>query len=84
MVIVCLFVSLYVSKNFQTDLHKIFREGCPWATLIKFWWRSGSARIRIRIWIRIRMRIATLVRRALVEVCTVPVLVYLFYLFVFH
>ena len=33
--------------------------------MIKFWWRSGS-----RIWIRI----ATLVRRALAGVCTVPVL----------
>ena len=35
--------------------------------MFKFWWRSGS---RIRIWIRI----ATLVRRALAEVGTVPVL----------
>jgi len=32
---------------------------------IKFWWRSGSG---------IRIRIATLVRRALADVCTVPVL----------
>ena len=34
----------------------------------KFWSRYGSG-------IRIRIRIATLVRRALAEVCTVPVLV---------
>jgi len=33
--------------------------------MIKFWWRSGS---------RIRIRIATLVKRALAEVRTVPVL----------
>jgi len=47
-------------KNFQTDLHEIFREGWQLVNkqLIKFWWRSGS---RIRIWILIR--IATLVRR---------------------
>jgi len=42
--------------------------------MIKFWWRSGS-RIRKRIRIRIQIRIATLVRRALTEVCTVPVLI---------
>jgi len=33
--------------------------------MIKFWWRSGS---------QIRIRVVTLVRRALAEVCTVPVL----------
>ena len=51
------------------DLREMFREGWQWACeqLIKFWWRSGS-----RIWIRIC--IATLVRRALAEVCTVPML----------
>ena len=42
--------------------------------MIKFWWRSGSG-IRIRI----RIRIATLVRRALAEVCTDPVLLVHFY-----
>ena len=36
--------------------------------MIKFWWRSGSG-IRIRI----RLQIVTLVRHALAEVCTVPV-----------
>jgi len=36
-------------------------------------WRSES-RIPHRIRIRIRIRIATLVRRSLAEVCTVPVL----------
>jgi len=31
-------------KNFQTDLHEIFREGWQWANeqMIKFWWQSGS------------------------------------------
>jgi len=68
----CLFVCLLATlrKNFQIDLHEIFREGCQWAKeqMIKFWWRSGS-----------RIRIATLVRYALVEVCTVPVLLVLFW-----
>jgi len=56
-------------KNFRTDLHEIFREGLQWANeqMIKCWWRSGSA-------IPIRIRIATLVKRALAEVCTIPVL----------
>jgi len=39
--------------------------------MIKFWWRPGS-----RIWIRID--IATLAKRALVEVCTIPVLLVFF------
>jgi len=54
-------------------LHEIFREGWQWASeqMIKFWWRSESG---INIRIRIRIRIATLVRRTLAEVCTVPVL----------
>ena len=58
------------------DLHEIFREGWQWASeqMVKFWWRSGS---RIGIRIQIRIRIATLVRCALVEVCTVPVLLVL-------
>jgi len=76
---VCLLASL--QKNFPADLHEIFRKGRQWANeqKIKFWCRSGSGiriqipiRIRIRR-IRIRIRIATLVRRALAEVCTVPV-----------
>jgi len=52
-----------VQKNIQTDLHEILREGWQWDNeqMIKFWWRSRS-RIRIRV------------RRALAEVCTVPVL----------
>ena len=56
-------------KNFRTDLHEIFMEGWQWANeqTIKLWWRSRS-------WIRIRIHIATLVRRDLVEVCTVAVL----------
>ena len=68
-VVVCLSVCLLATlrKNFRTDLHEIFRKGWQWASeqKIKFWWRSGS-------WLRIR--IATLVRRALAEVRTVPVL----------
>jgi len=56
------------------DLHEIFREGWQWVSeqKIKFWWQSG-------LWIRIliRIRIATLVRSALVEICTVPVLLVL-------
>ena len=59
---VCLFVCLLAAlcKNFQTDLHEIFRESWQWANeqMIKVWWRSGSR-------VRIRIRIATLVRRAL-------------------
>jgi len=39
----------------------------PMKKIIKFLWRSGSGSGSIRI--------ATLVRRALAEVCTVPVLV---------
>ena len=39
---VCLSATL--RKNFQTDLHEIFREGWQWASEqnIKFWWRSVS------------------------------------------
>jgi len=72
----CLFVCLSVCllatlrKNFTTDLHEIFRESWQWAIeqVFKFWWRSrtdspdGGTDI------------ATLVRRTLAEVCTVPVL----------
>jgi len=69
-VVVCLFVFLLATlrKNFRTDLHEIFREGWQWTNeqMTKVWWRSGS---------RIRIRIETLLRRALAEVCTVPVLV---------
>ena len=70
MVVICLSVCLLVTlrKDFETDLHEIFREGWQ-GTLeqnIKFWWLSGSR-------IRIRIRIVTLVRRALAKVCTVPV-----------
>ena len=56
----CLTVCLSFSNNakhFRTDLHEIFGEGWQWTNeqTIKFWW-----------WIRI----ATLVRRALAQVCT--------------
>jgi len=46
------------------DLHEIFREGWQWANeqMITFWWQSRS-----------RIHITTLVRRALAQVCTVPV-----------
>jgi len=37
-----LFVCLLTTwcKNFQKDLHEIFREGWQWASeqMIKFWW----------------------------------------------
>ena len=63
-VVVCLLAT--VRKNVWADLHEIFREGwqCTNEQMIKFWWRSGS-------------RIVTLVRHALAEVCTVPVLLVL-------
>ena len=86
-VVVCLFACLLATscllatlrKTFRTDLHEIFWVGWQWASeqMIKFWWRCGS---RIRIWIRIRIRIATLVRRALAEVCIVPVVLAFLYL----
>jgi len=42
----CLFVCQLppLRKNFQMDLHEIFREDWQWANeqLIKFWWQSGS------------------------------------------
>jgi len=39
---VCLLAIL--RKNFQTDLHEIFREGWQWTNkqIVKFPWRSGS------------------------------------------
>ena len=60
---VCLLATLH--NNFQTDLHEIFRDGSQGANeqMIKFWWRSRS-----------RIRIMTLVRCALAEVCIVPIL----------
>ena len=81
---VCLSVCLSVSdfaQNLRTDLHEILSVGWQRASeqMVKFCCRSGSQiriRIQIRIWIRIRIRIriATLVRRALAEVYSVPVL----------
>ena len=61
---VCLPVCLLVT------LREIWKEGCQWSSQqkVRFWWRSrtdspdGGTDI------------ATLVRRALAEVCTVPVL----------
>ena len=67
-----LFVCLLATsrKNFRTDLHDIFREGWQWAIeqMVRFRWRSrtGSPDGGTDI--------ATLVRRALAEVCTVTVL----------
>jgi len=69
--IVCLSVCLSnFAQKLPKDLHEIFRECCQWTTeqMITFRWRSrtdspdGGTDI------------ATLVRRALAEVCTVPVL----------
>jgi len=67
--VVCLSVSNFAQKNFEMDLHEIFREDKQWLSeqMIKFWWRSGSK-------ICIRILIATLVRCTLVEPCTVSVL----------
>ena len=61
----CLLATL--RKNVETDLHEIFTEGRQRAEeqMIKFWCRYGS---------RINIHIATMVGRAVAEVCTVPVL----------
>ena len=66
-VVVCLTVSNLVQK-FPNRFAWNFRECWQWASeqIINFWWQSKS---QIRIWICI----VTLVRCALVEVCTVPV-----------
>ena len=70
-VIVCLSVCLLANllKNVQTDLHEIFWQGWQWTSeqTVKFWRQSRS-------WIRIRIHIVTMVRRALAEVWSVPVL----------
>ena len=57
---VCLLATLH--KNFHTDLHEIFKERWQWASE------------QMMVAIRIRIRIATLVRRTLAEMCTVPAL----------
>ena len=57
---------VFVVCFFGTDLHEILMEGWQWAD------EQMVIRIRIRIWIQIH--IATLVRCALAEVCTVLVL----------
>jgi len=68
---VCLSAALH--KNLGTDLHGIFRQGlqCPSEQTIKFWWQSESG---YRSRYRSGSVSATLVRCALVEVCSVPVL----------
>jgi len=66
---VCLLATL--RKNFQANLHEIFRDGCwQWANkqMIAFSCRSQTASPDGGT------DIATVVRRALAEVCTVPVL----------
>ena len=73
---VCLSAS-NIAQKLLNEMHETFRKGWQWANeqTIKFWWRSDSRSwIRTRIPIRIRIRIATLVRRALADVCTVPML----------
>jgi len=67
---VCLSLSNFAQKlpngfawNFQGRLAMANEQ------MVKIWWQSG-----LRIRTRIRIRIATLVRRALGEMCTVPVL----------
>jgi len=69
-VVVCLFVSNFAQK-LPNGFPWNFQEDWQWANeqMIKYWWQSGSG-IRIRT----RICIVTLVRRALAEVCTVPVL----------
>jgi len=68
-VVVCLFVCLLATlRNCERICLKLLGKlGWQWADeqMVKFWWQSAS-----RIWIRI----APLVRHALAEVCTVPVL----------
>ena len=62
----CLFVGNFVQKilnGFVWDF--LGRSAVGQQTNIKFWWRSRSG---------IRIRIMTLVRRSLAEVCTLPVL----------
>jgi len=61
-VVVCL-----LTTSREQICKKIFRECWQWTSeqTIQFWWRSRS---------RIGIRIATLVRRVLAEVCPVPVL----------
>jgi len=73
-VVVCLFVCLQLcAKTSERICMKFSGKFGNRASeqMTKFCRRSGS-RIRIQIWIRIC--IETLVRRALTEVCTVPVL----------
>jgi len=67
---VCLSVSNFVQK-LPNRFARNFQGGWQWAheQMIKFWWRSGS-----------RIRIMTLVRHALAEVCTVPVLLVMYFL----
>ena len=98
---VCLLETL--RKNFQTDLHEIFREGWQWDSeqMIKFRWRSESPSGyslyrdcfsysslgligRYRKWLTdinllliVICQMAALVRRALAEVCSVPMLLVL-------
>ena len=68
-------------------MHEIFSQGWQWANeqLIKFWWRARSVSEYVDCFLDIRevvnghvftliRQMATLVRRALVEVCTVQML----------
>lgn len=69
-VIVCLSLSNF-AQNFQIiDLHEIFRDGWQWVNkqMIKFQWQSRTDVLGGRT------DIATLVRRDLAGVCTIPVL----------
>ena len=56
---------------------KFWRKVDKWVseqTIIFRLWSGSPIRIRIRIWIRIRIRIATLLSRALADVCIVLLL----------
>jgi len=72
-VFVCLFACLLAALLANTSERiymKFSGKVCnrQW-TMIKFWWRSGHGSGSRSV-----IRIATVVRRALAEVCTVPVL----------
>jgi len=87
----CLLAAL--RKHFRTDLHEIFMKGLQWVNehdwiLMAIRWSPSGCRhyFRIRHYWEIRKvvnghrsigQMAALVRRALAEVCTVPVLLVL-------
>jgi len=76
---VCLFVSNFAQKlpnGFAWNFQRKLAVG-HWKKMVKFWWRYGW-----EIRIRIRICIATPIKRASAEVCTVPVLLVVVVVFV--